>query len=331
MPRHDSTDAGVPARRSGNDPRGATLEVISGPDKGRSIELRRMITLIGRAPGCDVVLGDQSTSREHGQIEQSPAGWVYTNFSDNGTWINRKQVDRKTLADGDMIAVGRQTRMRFTIEDAATPTVEAATRRRPRRSSDEREQAEQEAEEDQRREAAETPSLLKRRKTLVLLGVYLVAMLAVVIALAVGAGDGEHRAGSVELWRRDQVDNSLELDFDYQPNSRMAEQKLKQARLARQSYPQNPEGLYAAVAAYQEHIAYLGRYNSPEGIVYKNYNDTRERLVERLWELYNLADKQELARHYAAAERYYDRIQEMVPPSNPFWEHVQQRKNALPR
>ena len=57
----------------------ASLEVSSGPDKGESFPLTRMITLIGRDETCDIVLSDETVSREHGKIDETlaPLGCGY--------------------------------------------------------------------------------------------------------------------------------------------------------------------------------------------------------------------------------------------------------------
>src|SRR5688572_4128566 len=54
-----------------------TLEVLSGPEKGKRFDITDVVTrrvLIGHSPACDVQLGDRSASRRHAAIESDASG-----------------------------------------------------------------------------------------------------------------------------------------------------------------------------------------------------------------------------------------------------------------
>ena len=62
---------------------------------------------IGRAPHCDLILRDESVSREHAKIVRTNAGWVINDLgSKNGLKINTYRTRQQQLRDGDCIDIG---------------------------------------------------------------------------------------------------------------------------------------------------------------------------------------------------------------------------------
>lgn len=69
--------------------------------------LQNAPVVVGRAEECDIHLGDHAVSRRHARIEQDGDGyWVIDLGSTNGTFVNRTQVSRHRLQDGDNITIG---------------------------------------------------------------------------------------------------------------------------------------------------------------------------------------------------------------------------------
>jgi hypothetical protein len=65
--------------------------------------------VIGRDPGCDVVMGDLSVSRRHARLTFRDGGWVVQDLeSTNGTRCNGRYVGRCRLRPGDELALGDQ-------------------------------------------------------------------------------------------------------------------------------------------------------------------------------------------------------------------------------
>jgi len=92
----------------------ARLVATGGPLLGKSARLVDPFVL-GRAPGCSLVLDEESVSREHAAIHHSDAaGWVVSDRnSANGTWLNGRRIDQPTaLRPGDTLQVG-SSRFRF--------------------------------------------------------------------------------------------------------------------------------------------------------------------------------------------------------------------------
>ena len=84
-----------------------TLQVLQGPDKGRTYEAFDEPTLIGRSSD-QVQLSDHGTSRRHAEIRPSNGAWVLADLeSANGTFLNGERIFSPTpLKHGDQIRVG---------------------------------------------------------------------------------------------------------------------------------------------------------------------------------------------------------------------------------
>ena len=71
---------------------------------GRTEEL-----VIGRHPGCDIVLVHPTVSRRHARLHFRDGRWVLHDLdSTNGTSVNHTRVVRCQLAPGDLVLVGGQ-------------------------------------------------------------------------------------------------------------------------------------------------------------------------------------------------------------------------------
>ncbi|MCK4340203.1 MAG: FHA domain-containing protein [Phycisphaerae bacterium] len=85
----------------------ATLIVLQGPDKGRTLRTADETVLIGRG-STQIPLTDQTISRRHAELKMVADGWVLTDLnSSNGTYINGVRIEKPTrLKHGDQIRVG---------------------------------------------------------------------------------------------------------------------------------------------------------------------------------------------------------------------------------
>src|ERR687892_497773 len=74
------------------------LVVISGLDAGRRFPLAPGVTVLGRTPGCDVVLDHPTVSKRHAQLTVSEGAAGDVTIADleshNGTWVNGLPVVR---------------------------------------------------------------------------------------------------------------------------------------------------------------------------------------------------------------------------------------------
>lgn len=82
--------------------------ICSGPRKGERILLSGPVLVIGReARSVDVLFEHPKVSRLHAEIAEDAFGIALADRgSANGTWVNGRKIDRRILADGDIIYFG---------------------------------------------------------------------------------------------------------------------------------------------------------------------------------------------------------------------------------
>ncbi len=71
------------------------------------VELPGSVAVLGRDPGCDIVLNDSKCSRRHAVVEDGPKGLVVRDSgSANGVYVNGRRVDEARLQPGDVLRLG---------------------------------------------------------------------------------------------------------------------------------------------------------------------------------------------------------------------------------
>jgi hypothetical protein len=76
--------------------------------------------VIGRDPGCDIVLSDSRCSRHHAILEETPEGLVISDTgSANGVYVNGRRHKRSRLYPGDTVRLG-DTLLEVLPDSAAT-------------------------------------------------------------------------------------------------------------------------------------------------------------------------------------------------------------------
>jgi len=90
-------------------PERATLVIRSGGGRaGETYALAAARTTIGRHPDSDVFLDDVTVSRNHAVVtREDDAYMIADQGSLNGTYVNRRRIERQTLLDGDELQVGK--------------------------------------------------------------------------------------------------------------------------------------------------------------------------------------------------------------------------------
>jgi len=97
------------ARRDQSGPDPARLYVARGQDRGESKALDGGTTTIGRSGSSDLVLNEQTCSKEHVQIawDEEHGGYVARDLgSSHGTRVNGVVVEERRLRDFDRIEIG---------------------------------------------------------------------------------------------------------------------------------------------------------------------------------------------------------------------------------
>ncbi|MEX0702823.1 MAG: GAF domain-containing protein [Planctomycetales bacterium] len=73
------------------------LEILKGARAGQQCELNGEEVVVGRLADCDIVLPDETVSRQHARFSRGPDGWYVEDLqSRNGTFVNGNRVDRPT-------------------------------------------------------------------------------------------------------------------------------------------------------------------------------------------------------------------------------------------
>ena len=93
---------------------GTALVVRAGGGRaGETFPLEADRVVIGRSPDCEVFLDDVTVSRSHAVVVRDGDAYsIEDQGSLNGTYVNRRRVDRARLDDGDEVQIGKY-RMTF--------------------------------------------------------------------------------------------------------------------------------------------------------------------------------------------------------------------------
>lgn len=85
----------------------ASLRQMNGKFIGRKYPINKGSTLVGRDPGLDITVQEESVSRRHAElIFDGESLQVVDLDSTNGTYINDKPIKNKTASHGDLIRFG---------------------------------------------------------------------------------------------------------------------------------------------------------------------------------------------------------------------------------
>ncbi len=97
----------------------ACLVVLRGIDLGSVIPINNDSIVIGRSPLCDAQMNEDSVSREHVRVslQDSDEVMVEDLGSTNGTFVEGKRISSATLKPGERLLLGRQTVLKFVIQD----------------------------------------------------------------------------------------------------------------------------------------------------------------------------------------------------------------------
>lgn len=83
------------------------LVIMKGKRRGTDFKIDKDSITIGREGSCDVALDDETASREHARIRKDGQTFVLFDLgSANGTFLNREQIQKQQLEDGDVLRVG---------------------------------------------------------------------------------------------------------------------------------------------------------------------------------------------------------------------------------
>ncbi|HYG78563.1 MAG TPA: sigma 54-interacting transcriptional regulator [Planctomycetota bacterium] len=102
----------------------AHLTILTGPTRGRIVELNLAPCRIGRDAHLEIPINDTKASRLHVEIVFKDGSYVMRDMkSKNGTLVNGTSVTALKLQEGDQIQIG-ETRLAFSLQDAPAQRTE---------------------------------------------------------------------------------------------------------------------------------------------------------------------------------------------------------------
>jgi len=94
-----------------------SLMVVEGRATGSEYTLEGASCTIGRGPGVDIALADESMSRQHAALEVARDGFKVRDLgSTNGLIVNGSPVTAADLKHGDRIRLGEHT-LQYIVEE----------------------------------------------------------------------------------------------------------------------------------------------------------------------------------------------------------------------
>ncbi|MCU0663011.1 MAG: diguanylate cyclase [Myxococcota bacterium] len=102
----------------------ACFVVLAGSNVGSVITLDDDVIVIGRDSTCNLQILDEGVSRFHARVLTDEHGEVIVQDmgSTNGTFVSGERISKRRLRDGDKVLVGRQTVLKFVLQDSLERT-----------------------------------------------------------------------------------------------------------------------------------------------------------------------------------------------------------------
>ncbi|BCL82429.1 ABC transporter ATP-binding protein [Ktedonobacteria bacterium brp13] len=96
-----------------------TLRFVTGPLTGKSLQITKSITTLGRDPNsCDIVINDPAVSRQHAQLIYNGSVWSIKKLAQqNVMTLNQREITQSALNDHDTIGLGQGTTFIFTAAE----------------------------------------------------------------------------------------------------------------------------------------------------------------------------------------------------------------------
>lgn len=105
----DREDTGSLRRDHAHLTSGTFLVIRSGGDReGEVVPLSGDAFTVGRSPQNDLFLDDVTVSRHHARVVLDADGFLAEDLNSlNGTYVNRRRIERHQLVDGDQLQIGK--------------------------------------------------------------------------------------------------------------------------------------------------------------------------------------------------------------------------------
>lgn len=272
----DPATAAEPTQGAGVTP--LRVHLLAGALAGRRLRLDEPVLSIGREADNRLVIDEAHVSRHHAELRFDPerGRWTLVNLSPNGTKLGGKKVGKKPepLRGEAEVRVGKHVLMR--VAPSAGP-------------ADSDHAGDDELGEGEVNGKPAGARFSKRTKVWVGVGVYLAAMLAVVIVLAQlkGGGDEPDRPADARL-SNERIGQLLEGAPDPFPNVAPSayQRNLDKATIAYARRSNDPAMLFSAYRDYREALRNNnGVFN--DSVETLKYDQVVEEVVEQVQGRYN--------------------------------------------
>ncbi len=330
---------------------------VSGPQKARQFPLLDNVVIAGRQKNVAIPLTEQYVSRQQLKFELTIDGWIVENLSASAQMRvndkNFKPGKQILLTTGDCIFVGTETKMLFAesgddLDEAVKNFYHknpSSTAKKPasKKTSEKPKPTEKKpsrfkilrgklnktnhtkAKPHLQDEADLSPEQLEQlerkkkiRKYTIAGGVYLLAMIVLVIVLAVFKNDGPAESGGKppQLTKKQIVD-AISSELSASPNKIAAQGACNEARVLYNNRNADEQNLYLCVRNYRMFQALrpkTRRAFKPTDEI--NFYRAKKDLVEKIKEAYEKAIIRENQQNWVEALRAFDYVLRIVPPNN---------------
>lgn len=271
------------------------VQILAGPDTGRSGSFIDSPVTFGRNPDNTVVLDTPLASRQHGALVLEDDAWCVVNQSTNGTTVNgRKKVGDKPvpLRDGDTVGVGKKKLFQVNFEQT---TYESAA------VDDAADKSADPIVDEERAAAA------KKAKLWVGIGIYLcVSLGGLAVLMLMGDGDKQQDdtgKPTVALLSREQIAETIRKPVNVRPDERAASRELDNAQRAYARRDERDGELYRAHRAFKEALAYSGQTSFNDGMVIRTFDACEKQLIDTVTTHYYDAVNYRRSRKWEQASR----------------------------
>lgn len=273
------------------------LHILVGLHTGRRLLLEQATIMIGRAPENDIVLDVPYVSRRHAELRFEEGGWLLVNHSPNGVRLNRQWVTdapqpiegsaQIRIGDEPVLAVTPQAAVGAGDADAVDdPTADSSQTQPP------------------------GSGLSRRAKVWTGIGIYLVAMLGLIVFLSTLDSDGTSTASAIrapELSTETIRERIHRMPDPQPPDERRARAALIEARELFNRRESDRTARAEALALYREAMAYMPSHELPQPIDRRHVRVLQEELTAEVAGQYQRAyGLLRSGRHQAAWEAFND-------------------------
>ncbi|GAB4194335.1 MAG: hypothetical protein Kow00105_08580 [Phycisphaeraceae bacterium] len=289
---------------------GLQVEILTGPNAGRTLLLRQSLVTFGRNPDRTLPIDLPFISREHGEFVFDNHQWLLVNHSPNGTRVDGRNVTRKprpirgtvTIAIGDT-DVFRVTPMQDETDasqqsvtpvgdDGATPGTED-------------------------KPAGTAKLASKRSKLWAGVGMFWLISFGL-IAFAMLNQSGQDGTTPVDglppALTAEQIAADISRKPEKQtPDPRRADTALARARENYALLDRRPDALYRAYEAYREALSYTPGDSLEDPRDQRQLFILQKRLIEQVTEQYEQAMFLLKSRQYEAADKAFKELRAIYP------------------